>query len=384
MTTYMTFTSRALDLNAVLKQKSCFLFGPRQTGKTTLIQNTLQPVRTYNLLESDTYLRLSRSPELLRQQILVPGSLVVIDEIQKLPILLDEVHTLIESLKIRFLLTGSSARKMRRAGTNLLGGRARHRTLHPFVSKELPDLDLMRALRYGLLPSIYTSDAPAEDLRAYVGDYLKEEVANEGAVRNIPAFSRFLEVAALCSGQMINFTKIANDAQVARTTVHEYFEILKDTLLAHELRPWQKGRKRKAIATSKYYLFDNGVTRTLQGEAALNPKSPQFGLALESFIFHELQSYCDYTQENSLAYWRSTSGFEVDFVLNDDTAIEVKSTKSASRQALAGLKALAEERSIKTKILVCLEEHDRKVDGVLILPWRHFLERLWAHDWVRS
>lgn len=376
----MPYIKRRLQLTEVIKKKSCFLFGPRQTGKTSLIHEELRPDHVYNLLESDTYLRLSQAPQRIRQEILHKNLVVVIDEIQKLPQLLDEVHLLIESMRTRFLLTGSSARKLRRGGVNLLGGRARHRILHPFVSCELPEIDLQRVLNWGLIPSIYFSDSPKEDLTAYVGDYLKEEIAHEGLARNIPAFSRFLEVAALSNGDMINFSEIANDAQVARTTVHEYFQILTDTLLAYELTPWKHSKKRKPVSTSKYYFFDTGVVRALQKAGEIVEKSPLFGEAFETFIFHELRAYCDYEGVDELNYWRSQSGFEVDFILNGEMAIEVKGKMSLSSKDLNGLKALQEEHLLKKFYVVCLEPQSRKVGPIEILPWKMFLEKLWGHS----
>ena len=255
------------------------------------------------------FLKLSRAPERLREEY-TPKDKIIIDEIQRLPVLLNEVHILIESEGVHFLLTGSSARKLRRAGVNLLGGRARIRHLHPLSFCELGEkFNLEHAINYGLLPSIYFSEAPEEDLTSYIGLYLKEEIAAEGLVRNIPAFSRFLEVAAWCNARLINYTKIANDAQVARSTVQEYVEILKDTLIAEELPAWKKSRQRKPITTAKYYLFDMGVTRVLQNRSLIRIKSPEFGEAMESYIFHELKSYIDYCQGGSLNYWRSVSGF---------------------------------------------------------------------------
>lgn len=377
----MRYIQRKLDILKVLKQKSCFLFGPRQTGKSFLIKHLLKPYRVYNLLESDTFLNLSRSPERLRQECTKEDEIVVIDEIQRLPILLNEVHTLIEMQEIRFLLTGSSARKLRRAGINLLGGRARIRHLHPLSFCELKEqFDLERAINQGLLPSIYFSDAPEEDLTSYIGLYLKEEIAAEGLVRNIPAFSRFLEVAAWCNARLINYSKIANDSQVARSTVQEYIEILKDTLIAEELPAWKKTRKRKPIATSKYYLFDMGVTRILQNRPLIRMKSPEFGEAMESYIFHELKSYADYYQIDSLCYWRSIAGFEVDFILADQIAIEVKTSEHISARDLKNLKALQEEKQLKNYYLVCFEKNLRDVDGVIIIPWKLFLEKLWGGE----
>jgi len=379
----MDYIPRLLDIRRRLEKRSCFLFGPRQTGKSTMVRHELPHARVYNLLDSDLFLALSRRPARLREELTAGDELVVIDEIQKLPQLLDEVHLLMEERGTRFLLTGSSARKLRRGGVNLLGGRARSLSLHPFVSRELPDLDLLRVLSFGLLPPIYLSDDPAEDLKAYAGDYLREEIAAEGMARSIPAFSRFLEVAALCNGTMLNYAKISNDAQVARTTVQEYFQILKDTHIAHTVPAWRKSVKRKPITTAKFYLFDNGVARHLRNQGSIRMHSPEFGNAFETFIFHELRSWADYSgQPTEVCYWRSASNFEVDFILNDATAIEVKGTATVSSADLAGLRALREEALLANYLVVSLEPRRRVVDGVVILPWRDFLKQLWDGKWA--
>lgn len=368
---------RDLDLLSLVGKKSYFLFGPRQTGKSFLIRQRLQGTRVYNLLDTATFLTLSQNPGRISEEIGPREKLVVIDEIQRVPTLLNEVHLLIEERGIRFLLTGSSPRKLRRGGVNLLGGRARTAYLHPLTSNELGDrFDLTKALHRGLLPAIYFSDDPDADLAAYAGTYLQEEIAAEGAARNIPAFSRFLKVAALCSGTMINITNIASDAQVPRTTVHEYFEILRDTLLLHELPAWRKSAKRKPILTSKYYLFDVGVASHLQGRK-VTPRTSEFGEAFEAFIMHELISWRDYRSGDALSYWRSTSGYEVDFVLGDHTAVEVKAKENISPDDLRSLKAIAEEKRLKRCICVSLEKRSRRVDGIVILPYREFLANLW-------
>lgn len=375
---------RIIDIEAELGKKSCFLFGPRQTGKTWLIRHELKGCRLYNLLESETFLKLSRSPNALRQECTAADRIVVLDEIQKLPSLLDEVQLLIEERRINFLLTGSSARKLRRGGVNLLGGRARVMNLHPLIYTELREkFDLGRAINNGLLPSIYFSDSPDDDLAAYAGTYLKEEIAAEGATRNVPSFSRFLEVAALCNGRIINYSKIANDAQTARSTVQEYFQILKDTLIACELPAWRKSLRRKPIGTSKFYLFDPGVARFLQNRGRINSGSPEFGEAFEHYMFNEIRAYSDYRKAGDVAYWRSTSGFEVDFILGGITAIEVKAGRTVTERDLRGLRALREEKALKNYILVCLESNPRTVDGIRVLPWKQFLEELWTGAFTR-
>ena len=375
------YIERLVDLNSLLGKKSHFLFGPRQTGKTYLIRHTLNGVKVYDLLDTSVFLALSQNLGRIAQEITPRDRVVVIDEIQRLPELLNEVHRLIEERSVRFLMTGSSARKLRRGGINLLGGRARTKYLHPLVYRELGDrFDLFCALNRGLLPSVYFSDDPNADLKAYTGLYLQQEIVAEGTVRNIPAFSRFLRVAALCNGTIVNFTNVANDAQVARTTVYEYFEILKDTLVVHELPAWRKSKKRKPIASSKYYFFDIGVVASLQ-ERQFSPGTPEFGEAFETYIMHELISYRDYSSGESLSYWRSTSGFEVDFIINDHTAIEVKAKENLSLTDIKSLRALAEEKKLRRYLCISLEPRMRKIGDVLILPYKDFLEALWNNEY---
>lgn len=377
---FIIYIPRLLNLKDILQNKSCFLLGPRQTGKSTLIRETLPEYPAYDLLDSSVLLTLLRSPEKLGQTI-GDQKIVIIDEIQRHAELLNEVHRLIEEKGVHFLLTGSSARKLRKGGVNLLGGRARSKHLHPLVYRELKEnFDLSKALENGLLPSIYFSDSPYEDLKSYTGDYLKEEIVAEGRTRNIPAFSRFLEVAALCNGQMINFTGIANDAQVARTTVYEYFQILKDTLIAFELPSWKRSRTRKAISTSKFYFFDIGVARFLQQRKGLLPRSPEYGDAFEACMFHELKSFVDYNGCGELYYWRSVSNYEVDFLIDDILAVEVKAKEFVSKDDLKGLIALKEERLIKNYVVASLEKMPRTVEGIQILPWKVFLNKLWDRE----
>ncbi len=369
---------RLLNLEELLRQKSHFLFGPRQTGKTFLARRMLKNARFYDLLDSSTYLALSQNPGRIAEEVSSLDRIVVIDEIQRIPGLLNEVHRLIEERGIRFLLTGSSARKLRRGGVNLLGGRARTRHLHPLTYRELKGgFDLNRVIESGLLPSIYFSDNPGADLKAYAGTYLQQEIVAEGAARNIPAFSRFLGVAAFCNATIVNFTNVANDAQVARTTVYEYFDILKDTLLLHELPAWRQSKKRKPIASSKYYFFDVGILATLQGRE-FRPRTPEFGEAFETYLMHELICYRDYVSEEPLSYWRSTSGFEVDFIIGGHTAIEVKAKQNLSPVDLKSLNALSEEKKLKRYLCVSMEPRRRRIGDVIVLPYKEFLEELWG------
>jgi predicted AAA+ superfamily ATPase len=369
--------ARTLQLAPLLAKKSHFLFGPRQTGKSFLVAHSLNPARIYDLLDTATFLALAQQPARLEQELETGDRLVVIDEVQRLPELLNEVHRLIETRGVHFLLTGSSARKLRRGGANLLGGRARVKHLHPLTSHELGGhFNLARAASRGLLPAIYFSDDPWADLQAYAGSYLQQEIVAEAATRNVPAFSRFLKVAASCNGTIVNFTNLASDAQVPRTTVYEYFEILKDTLLIHEVAAWRKSSKRKPLASSKYYFFDVGVVGALQGRP-FRPGTPEFGQAFETLVLHELLSYRDYVADEPIRYWRSTSGFEVDFIIGDHTAVELKGKPTVAPQDLRGLRALREEGKLKRLLCVSLEARVRHVDGLELLPVGEFLARLW-------
>ncbi len=375
------FIQRYLNVSELLKKKSYFLFGPRQTGKTFLIRQNLIGVRTYNLLDQSLYLTLSQNLSRLREEITDKDKWVVIDEVQRLPELLNEVQLLIEERGIRFLLTGSSARKLRRGGVNLLGGRVRIKHLHPLSFNELGNhFRLHEALNRGLLPSIYFSDSPDEDLQTYVGTYLQQEIITEAAARNIPAFSRFLRVAALSSGTIVNFTNVANDSQVPRTTIYEYFDILKDTLILHELPAWKMSIKRKPIVSSKFYFFDTGVAKILQGRT-YSQGTREFGEAFEAFILHELLCYRDYIAGEGLSFWKSTSGYEVDFLLGDHTAIEVKGKLNLSPRDWRSLEALALETKLKRLLCVCLEPRIRKVGPIEILPYQIFLKNLWAGEY---
>ncbi len=382
MSTLVPAVERSLNLPALLARKSHFLFGPRQTGKTTLIRRTLPEARVYDLLDNAVFLDLSQRPGRLMEELTPAVEVIAIDEIQRLPLLLNEVQRIIETHGVRFLLTGSSARKLRRGGVNLLGGRARTKVLHPLTWLELGEhFDLARAVSRGTIPSIYFSDDPDADLRAYTGTYLQEEIVAEGATRNIPAFSRFLNVAGLANATIVNFTNVANDAQTPRSTVYEYFGILRDTLVLFEVPVWRRSLKRKPLASSKYYFFDAGVAAALQGRLP-HPGTPEFGQAFETWLLHELRSWIDYRSGEDLRYWRSTSGFEVDFVLGDHTAIEVKCKANVSPGDLKGLRALAEEAKLRRYLCVCLEPRRRRVGGVDVLPYTEFLPALWSGEYT--
>ncbi|MDD5676175.1 MAG: ATP-binding protein [Chitinivibrionales bacterium] len=372
-----------MDFKDEAAKKSFFLFGPRQTGKTFLLNHLFPQSLCYNLLHADVFLGLSLRPETIRERVAAGGikGPVIIDEIQKMPVLLDEVHAMIESTGATFVLTGSSGRKLRRGGANLLGGRARTRHLFPLVFPEIPQYDFLRIINFGSIPSIYTSDDPAEDLTSYCGNYLKEEIAAEGLVRKIESFSRFLQLAALTNGELLNFTSIASDAGVPPRTVREFFSILEDTLIGAMLPPFSHSGKRKAVSTAKFYFFDVGVANCLAGRSAIKPKTELFGKALEHLVFTELRAYLSYAKDRrELSFWRDRFGHEVDFIVGDSMAIEVKAAALVSEKHLGNLKMLSEEIPFKHRIIVSMDSHPRKIGNIRILPLRHFLESLWGGE----
>lgn len=380
----MLMVARVLNLKDIVKRKSVFLLGPRNTGKSFFLKNEFPDVHRIDLLRNSEFLRYQSNPDLLINEFEHSASkIIIIDEIQRLPELLNNVHYLIESSKHRFILTGSSARKLKKAGVNLLGGRATQIRFHPFILQELQkDFNLKKALSIGLLPSIYLSSDPYNDLQDYVGTYLKEEIMNEALVRNLPAFSRFLEVAALANGQMINYTKMASDISIPVSSTKEYFKLLCDTLIAREVESYNETIKRKNIQTSKFYFFDIGVVHAILKIKELSEHSKDYGLAFETYIFHELQAYTDYNRLDTLRYWRSVNGQEVDFILDNKYAIEVKSTTKINADDLKGLKALKEENKkgkilIKKFYLVSRDKKEQMIDGIHCLEWEQFLRLLW-------
>ncbi len=372
---------RLLDLNDLLKKKSFFLFGPRSTGKSTLVkQQLLDSAGIIDLLDSRLFLRLSSAPHEIEEIIdALETNLVVIDEIQRIPELLNEVHRLIENRKIRFLLTGSSARKLKRGNANLLAGRVWEARLYPLTWKEIPEFNLERYLLYGGLPSVYLGEYPEEELDAYVNTYLKEEIMAEGLIRNLPPFARFLKSMALANGEVINFTKLGNDCQVASSTVREYISLLEDTLVGFLLPAWIESKKRKAIKSGKFYFFDPGVTHTLSGTQALDRNSDLYGKSFEQFIGMEIRAYLGYRRSNSsLSYWRSTHGHEVDFLIGEKIAVEVKSSQRVTSADFKGLKVLSEEEIFSDFYLVSQDPVETKKGNIHAIHWKKFLERLWS------
>jgi len=368
---------RILDLTKLLKKKTFFLFGPRGTGKTTLIKHTLSDTTVIDLLEVRTYREYLKNPSIISEQKL--KSIVVIDEVQKLPEMLDEVHRLIEAEKLTFLLTGSSARKLKRGGANLLAGRAWWADMFPLTSIEIPDFDLLTYLNRGGLPAIYPSDDYVEELRAYTALYLKEEIQNEALTRKVVQFSEFLDLMALSNGEEISYQSIAGDCGVSPNSIKNYIQILEDTLVAFQLKAFTKTRKRKAISRSKLYFFDIGVTNTLASRGEIMEGSELFGKAFEHFILLEVRAFLSYTRKNvRMCYWRSTSQFEVDLILDNRWGIEMKSAKSIQNKHLKGIRALKEEGNIQNFAVVSCDRYERKTqDNITIFPWKLFLEKLW-------
>ncbi len=360
------------------KGRSAFLWGPRKVGKTCWIDCHLKPRVLIDLLKTDVFAEYASQPFLLRERFSGNKELIVIDEIQMVPDLLNEVHWLIENTQQQFLLTGSSARKLRHGHANLLGGRAWRYTMTPLCYKEVPGLDIERVMTSGLIPSHYMSPDPVADLRSYVSDYLKEEIAFEAAARNIPAFSEFLRVAAITNGELLNYTNVARETGVSAKVVRSYFQILEDTLLGFRLQPWRKARTRRLIETEKFYLFDVGLSNYLARRTP-RPGTPEFGKAFEQYILMELKAYQAYRDpELEIRYWRTSTGSEVDFILRDmEVAIEIKTGKRVHEKDLRPLMLLGEEYRLRKRCVVGFEREPRLVNGIEILPWKMFLEQLW-------
>jgi len=361
------------------KGQSAFLWGPRLVGKTYWLKHYfLKPEHHFiDLLKTDVYFDYASRPALLRERF--KNQLTVIDEIQKIPALLDEIHWLIENKSASFLLTGSSARKLRKVHANLLSGRAWRFEMAPLSFYETQNFNLEKVLNTGLLPPHFLSRFIQKDLRAYVSDYLKEEIALEASVRNIPAFTDFLRVSALTSSELLNYTNVAREIGLSAKVVRSYFEILEDTFLGYRLSPWRSSKNRRMTLTDKFYFFDVGVANYLAKRKAVMGNAV-FGKSFEHYIFMELMNYKKYKDpELDLSYWRTASGYEVDFICGDmHTAIEVKASSRIHNKHLRGLQVLKEERKLKNLILVCLETEPRVVNkNILILPWKLFLKKLW-------
>jgi predicted AAA+ superfamily ATPase len=366
--------------------QSTFLWGPRKTGKSTYLKRKFPNSLVYDFLKTDLFLEFSRNPSLLREQLLaqkdeVLKHPVILDEVQKVPQILDEVHWLIENRNLRFILCGSSARKLKRGQVNLLGGRAWRYEMFPLTSVEAGDIDLLRALNHGMIPIHYLQNNYQKSLKAYVRDYLKEEVFHEGLTRNIPAFSRFFEAMGYSHGQLINYSNIARECGVDSKTVKEYYQILIDTLLGTLVPPYKKRQDRRVILkASKFYLFDVGVAGNIMKRQIKEEKGEWFGQAFEHFIFMEILAHCSYSElDYDICFWRTKSGLEVDFILgNGEVAVEVKGTSRVDTRDFNALLAFIRTYSPRRAYVVCNEKAKRIHRGITVIPWREFLQDLWA------
>ena len=380
------------------KKQSIFLWGARQTGKSSYLKTHFKQSIYYDLLNTHDMLRLTKAPFLLREEILAltekeRSQPIIIDEIQKVPALLNEIHWLIENKSIQFILCGSSARKLKTQAVNLLGGRAWPFHFYPLTFAEIPKLDLLCALQQGLLPSHYLADSQYIDhyLQAYVDVYLTDEIRNEGLVRNLAGFARFLDLAALTNTQMINLTNIARDCGIDRLTVQNYYQILIDTLLGYFIYPYQKKQKRDLILSKpKFYLFDVGVANYLAKQPVTALQGEIAGKSFEHYIFMELIAWLNIKNKRlDLTYWRTKTGLEVDFILGDALAgIEVKISKQVHQQDLKGLLAFCEEHPKAKALVVSLDSRPRDLvinsnTTIHILPWQVFLSRLWEGDLIK-
>jgi predicted AAA+ superfamily ATPase len=367
------------------KRQSAFLWGPRKTGKTTYLKVSFPASLTYDMLQTDLFLELTKRPFLLREQLLAadPKQLkepVIIDEVQKVPQLLDEIHWLIENKGLRFILCGSSARKLKRGKGNLLGGRAWRYEMHPLVSAEVVDLNLLKAINRGMIPAHYLEEDYRKSLQAYLRDYLKEEVFAEGLARNIPAFSRFFDSMGYSHGELTNYANIARDCGVDAKTVKEYYQILADTLLGTMIEPYKRRQERQVITKAgKFYLFDVGVAGAITQRHVPQERGEQFGKALEHFILMEILAHRAYRELGyDVNFWRAKSGLEVDFVLGrGEVAIEVKGSSRIESPDLRSLKAFIEAYHPKKAFIVCNERRSRVHEDIHIQPWRDFLKMLW-------
>jgi len=381
----MRHIPRIIDINLPQGQSS-FLWGPRKTGKSSYLKDRFPDSIVFDFLRTDVFLELSKSPWLLREQLAAKNqnrlqSPIVLDEVQKVPAVLDEVHWLIENRGLSFILCGSSARKLKRGKANLLGGRAWRFEMFPLLMREIADFDLLRALNHGLIAIHYLQENYRRSLRAYTTDYLKEEVFAEGLTRNIPAFSRFFDAMAYSHGELTNYSNIARECGVDSKTVREYYQILVDTLMGRRVEPFKRRQSRQIIMrTPKFYLFDVGVAGTLVKRHVAEERGEAFGRAFEHFIFMELAAYNSYEERDfEINYWRTKSGLEVDFVLaKGEVAIEVKGSHRIDRRDLRPLLAFMQEYSPRSALVVCNVREEAIHQGIRIIPWQRFLADLWA------
>lgn len=362
-------------------RQSFFLFGPRGTGKSTWLKTQYPDAYFVDLIDPEAFRYFSAGPERLRLLLneRPEKKIVVIDEIQKVPELLDVVHSLIEEKKnYQFILTGSSSRKLKKQGVNLLAGRALLKHMPPFFAKELGiQFDLSKNLRLGMLPIVLDSPVPEEVLRAYVGIYLKEEVQAEGIVRNVGDFARFLETISFSHGSTINTSNISRECQVARKTIESYLLILEDLLLSFQLPVFRKKAKRELSAHSKFYFFDSGVYTSIRPKGPLDSDAEREGAALEGLVAQHLKCWIDAQIESyQLNFWRTSSKVEVDFIVSGPNcffAIEVKNGSAVHPSDLRGLKAFCEDYPEATPLLLYRGKRKYRENNILICPVDEFL-----------
>lgn len=364
-----------------------FLWGARKTGKTTFLKAEFPSAKFYDLLLTDLQTKLSLHPNRLREEVLAQKpAIVILDEIQKCPELMPEIHWCLENTPTKFILCGSSARKLKRKAADLLGGRAWRYEMHPLSISEIQNFDLLRALNHGLIPQHYVSNQPEKFLESYVLDYLHQEIQNEALVRNISAFSRFLDTVSATHGQMINYSNIATQTGVSAKTVREYFQILEDTLLGYRLNAWANG-KRRMIETGRFYLFDIGLVRALNKTKTIEAGTEPFGRAFEHWVLHEIKCYLTYTgKRKELHYWRTITGLEVDLIVGEmEIAIEIKAKENIGLRDLKGLCALLSEEKPKQSLVISLDESKRQLEnGILIWPYHDFFTALWGGEIMKS
>lgn len=372
---------RICQINKDGLEESIFLFGARQTGKSTILREQFPDSIYIDLLDTRVKSRMARHPSLLYEMMCdkPENSLVIIDEIPEVPELLNEVHRLMSEKNDVFILCGSSARKLKRKGYNTLGGRAYPIYLYPFVSAEIPDFNLQQAITYGMLPPHYLAKNPRRRLSAYIDVYLKEEIKEEALVRNLDAFQRFLEVAAMTDGEMINLKNIAQDCGISANTVAAYFDILEDTLVGFRVPAFTKKQKRRIMQAPRFYYFDVGVANHLLHRKELVRGTEAYGHAFEHLVIQEIRAWLSYTEsDEGLAYWRTYSGQEVDVIIGDArVAIEIKSSEEVQSRHLKGLKAFAEENPEARLMIVSLDPIERKIGNIECIYVFNFFHQLW-------
>lgn len=372
---------RICKINDIMED-SIFLFGARQTGKSTILRTQFPNSIYIDLLDTLVKARFKRRPSLLYETLCDKpcNILIIIDEIQEVPELLNEIHRLISEKRLFFILCGSSARKLKRKGYNTLGGRAYPLYLYPFVSAEIPDFNLNHAILYGMLPPHYLAKNPSRKLSAYIDVYLKEEIKEEALVRNLSAFQRFLEVAALTDGEIVNYNNIAQDCGISSNTVISYFDILEDTLIGYRIPAFAKVLKRRLVQAPRFYYFDVGIVNHLLHRKELIRGTVEYGHAFEHLVIQELRAWLAYSESSEqLSYWRTYTGLEVDAVIgNARVAIEIKSVEEVLPRHIKGLKAFAEDYQESRTIIVSMDTFSRRIGNIECVYVLDFFKLLWT------